>query len=257
MKRLLFWFMLAAGLPVLSACAIQGQPASIAKPAQPAAAELLLSDYHWVSQSIENTATPYPVELTFFDQRLVVTGLCNNISAGYHLQGQKMRIQHPASTMRMCDDLDLMHYEQKIASQLEEISTWSITKANAPTNPTLNLILQDGSQWQLQGRPTYEAKYGDSVTIFLEVQPQLFACKHPLINDRLCLKVRTLTYDATGIKQDAGEWQLFNEKIESYTHEAGIRNVLRVKRYTRNQVPADTSRYVYVLDMVVESERVP
>ncbi|HYM87381.1 MAG TPA: DUF4377 domain-containing protein, partial [Pseudoxanthomonas sp.] len=42
--------------------------------------------------------------------------------------------------------------------------------------------------------------------------------------------------------------------IEGYTHEAGIRNVLRVKRYTIKHPPADGSSLVYVLDMVVESE---
>jgi hypothetical protein len=32
--------------------------------------------------------------------------------------------------------------------------------------------------------------------------------------------------------------------------------VLRLKRYTRSPVPADASKYLYVLDMTVESERV-
>ena len=32
------------------------------------------------------------------------------------------------------------------------------------------------------------------------------------------------------------------------------RNVLRLQRYTHKQVPADASKYAYVLDMVVESE---
>jgi hypothetical protein len=32
--------------------------------------------------------------------------------------------------------------------------------------------------------------------------------------------------------------------------------VLRINRYTRSQPPADASRYVYVLDLVVESETV-
>ncbi|MBN9325065.1 MAG: DUF4377 domain-containing protein, partial [Delftia acidovorans] len=44
--------------------------------------------------------------------------------------------------------------------------------------------------------------------------------------------------------------------IEGYKHEPGIRNVLRIQRYKRQNVPADASAYAYVLDMVVESERV-
>ena len=60
--------------------------------------------------------------------------------------------------------------------------------------------------------------------------------------------------DASGIKQRVDQWQLFYDEIENYQHQAGVRNVLRLKRYTRQQAPADASRYVYVLDMVVESE---
>ena len=47
--------------------------------------------------------------------------------------------------------------------------------------------------------------------------------------------------------------------IEGYTFEPGIRNVLRVNRYSmanKNGVlPADAPSHAYVLDMVVESER--
>ena len=46
----------------------------------------------------------------------------------------------------------------------------------------------------------------------------------------------------------------FYDPIEGYSHQAGTRHVLRLKRYTRQQVPADASQYVYVLDMIVESE---
>ena len=45
----------------------------------------------------------------------------------------------------------------------------------------------------------------------------------------------------------------FYGDIEGYAHEAGIRNVLRVKRYTIKNPPADGSSLAYVLDMVVES----
>ena len=39
-------------------------------------------------------------------------------------------------------------------------------------------------------------------------------------------------------------------------HTPGVRNVLRIDRYQRQNVPADASRYLYVLDLVVESETV-
>ena len=77
---------------------------------------------------------------------------------------------------------------------------------------------------------------------------------HPLIQDMQCLQVRELRYDAQGRKSgDTGEFLHFYDSIEGYTHQPGVRNVLRLQRYTRQNVPADASKYAYVLDMVVES----
>ncbi|WP_423454462.1 DUF4377 domain-containing protein [Ottowia sp. VDI28] len=75
------------------------------------------------------------------------------------------------------------------------------------------------------------------------------------MKDAQCLRVREIRYGDNGVKQGEGEWQLFYSEIEGYKHEPGIRNVLRVNRFKRQNVPADASAYAYVLDMVVESER--
>ena len=75
----------------------------------------------------------------------------------------------------------------------------------------------------------------------------------------MCLRVRDLRYDAGGRQQVVGDWRILQGGIEGYRHEAGIRNVLRVQRYSlaRNgQLPADAPGHALVLDMVVESERV-
>jgi hypothetical protein len=71
-----------------------------------------------------------------------------------------------------------------------------------------------------------------------------------------CLRVREIHYGDNGVKTSTGEWENFYSEIEGYKHEPGIRNVLRIQRYKRQNVPADASAYAYVLDMVVESERV-
>ena len=69
-----------------------------------------------------------------------------------------------------------------------------------------------------------------------------------------CLQVREIQYDDKGLKIGApGEFQHFYDSIEGYQHEPGIRNVLRVDRYTVENPPADASNRAYVLDMVVES----
>ena len=69
-----------------------------------------------------------------------------------------------------------------------------------------------------------------------------------------CLWVRELEYDDKGLKAgDPGPFGNFYETIEGYTHEPGVRNVLRVNRYAIKNPPADAPSQAYVLDMVVES----
>ena len=50
------------------------------------------------------------------------------------------------------------------------------------------------------------------------------------------------------------EWGPMFEDIEGFTHEDGVRNVVRVKRYQVPEPAADAPPQAYVLDMVVESE---
>jgi len=52
-----------------------------------------------------------------------------------------------------------------------------------------------------------------------------------------------------------GAWLPFAATIEGYTHEPGVRNVLRLKRFDRAAAGSGAT-YLYVLDMVVESETV-
>ena len=69
--------------------------------------------------------------------------------------------------------------------------------------------------------------------------------------------MRERHYDVNGLKVgEPGEWQLLYQDIAGYTHEDGVRNVLRVKRYVVKNPPADAPATALVLDMVVESERV-
>ena len=44
--------------------------------------------------------------------------------------------------------------------------------------------------------------------------------------------------------------------IEGYKHTPGVKNVVRLKRFQRASAPADASKTVYVLDLVVQSETV-
>jgi len=51
-----------------------------------------------------------------------------------------------------------------------------------------------------------------------------------------------------------GEWMPLYQDIEGYTHEPGVRNVLRLKRFTIKNPPVDAPATAYVLDTVIESE---
>ena len=69
--------------------------------------------------------------------------------------------------------------------------------------------------------------------------------------------MREIQFDEKGLRTGTpGSFGAFYSRIDGFTHQPGVRNVLRVNRYQRQQVPADASRYVFVLDMVVESETV-
>jgi hypothetical protein len=122
----------------------------------------------------------------------------------------------------------------------------------------LTLTGANGDALTFKGEPTAETRYGGpGETTFLEVAAQTKPCSHPLIPDMQCLQVREIKYDAQGVKTGTdGEFQNFYGNIEGYHHEPGIRNVLRVKRYTIKNPPADGSSLAYELDMVVESETV-
>lgn len=185
------------------------------------------------------------------DQIVSVDRMCNLISGGYRTQGDQMHVERMTSTMMACGNADLMQLEKNVARQLPSVSNWKITN-NA--SPLLELRFKNGTTWQLEGKPTHETLYGRSEQIFLEVAPQKVTCSHPLIPNAQCLQVRELKYNEQGIKQSMGTWQNYYGTIEGYTHQAGVRNVLRIKRFTREHVPADASKYVDVLDMAVESE---
>ena len=120
------------------------------------------------------------------------------------------------------------------------------------------LRFDDGGMLAFEGAPTPATRYGgEGETVFLEIAPERVACSHPLIPDKQCLQVREIRYDDKGLKVGTpGAFEHFYDSIEGYTHEPGIRNVLRVDRYTVKNPPADASPQAYVLDMVVESESV-
>jgi heat shock protein HslJ len=194
-----------------------------------------------------------PLQLDFADGRLSASGGCNGMSGAYTIESGKLKVGTLTQTQMACEP-KLMQADQAISTALSAAPDISIENGATPT-----LILRteprDGQVLTFIGEPTAQTRYGGTgETVFLEVAAETKPCNHPLIKDKRCLQVRELTYDAQGLKTASGEWRNFYEGIEGYSHEAGIRNVLRTKRFKRNPVPADAAAEVYVLDMVVESE---
>ena len=234
-------------------------PATVSTPA--AIDGNLLTANHWVLDNATDSAgkridalfvrADKPVTLNFIDGRLAVDNTCNRMGGGYTLAGDQLSVSRMASTMMACADPALMALDQAVGSRLE--GTLKIEQLDATT---LKLSTAAGDVLTLRGEPTAETRYGGpGATVFLEVDAQTKPCSHPLIPDKQCLQVREVHYDDKGLEQgQRGAFENFYDGIEGYTHEAGVRNVLRVKRYAVKNPPADASSQAYVLDMVVGSK---
>lgn len=227
-----------------------------------------LSGYHW---QLVRVSSPQGTELTNWkpsglgvedkyiqldftnEGMLSVKNLCNHMAGRYTLDGNRIMVGHLASTMLACNNRALMELEQRVGQRLPQLDSWQLSPTQDTAAPQLTLTFQDGGRWELQGRPTPATLYGsEGVREFLEVAPQRERCTG--VAPMQCLKVRKIQYNNQGLKTEVGPWELFYGEIEGYRHEPGTRNVLRVQRYERKNVPADASRYVYVLDMMVETE---
>ena len=240
-------------------------------PSGPAGDAQSLSAYHWKlqyaftpagteDQSWFLTASQPNLQLDFVEQRIAVKNLCNALNAAYRVSGDRLEVQRTVSTLRACNDQGLMQLEQKVSRQLPRIQRWAVQLGDQGAGkvpPRLTISFIDGSRWQLDGSPTAETQYGSAGKIqFLEIAPDRVSCSHGVVRDFQCMKVREIRYNDSGLKTHTGEWGNFYSEIEGYKHQTGVRNIVRVKTYPRQNTPADASSIVYKLDMVVESEQI-
>jgi heat shock protein HslJ len=198
-----------------------------------------------------------PLQLDFNADRINISNACNRISGGYRIVDGHLITAQLVQTMMACADPTLMQRESTIKAVLQGKPTLIVSTGDDGMQ-LLTLAADSGQTLVFAGKPTAEARYGGpGETVFLEVAAQSTPCHHPLIANKSCLRVRERHYDAQGLQSgQPGPWQTLQQDIEGYQHQPGTRNVLRVKRYTVKQPPADGSSVAYVLDMVVESELV-
>lgn len=226
----------------------------------------ILSQYHWqLNDAFDSKGkridalfvdTNNPVQLDFSADRLNVVNSCNNMGASFSIKKGRLQVGQMASTMMACPDAARAALDNAIAQRLQ--GSLSVNLLNRGNTPHMQLVTDSGDTLSFTGVPTAQTRFGGpGETAFLEVAAQSVPCEHPLIPDKQCLLVRERHFDEHGLPAGTpGAWQPLYQDIEGYTHTPGIRNVLRVKRYTINNPPADGPSVAYVLDLVVESEKV-
>lgn len=261
-------------LPILASCSAATPKTEAGDPQAPRAAgqavanvdEKTLAAYHWRLQGAADrdgkridalfVRPQPPLQLDFRDGRLGVDNACNRIGGSYRIENGRLKLGRMMQTLMACADPKLSKLDEAISRRLQGDPRLDVRTGG--DGPELHLATDSGDTLDFVGVPTAQTRYGSGgETLFLEIDAQTEPCPHPLIRDKRCLKMRERRYDANGlIVGMPGEWQRLYQDIEGYTHEPGIRNVLRVKRYTIKNPPADAPPQAYVLDMVVESERV-
>ncbi|MCD9028038.1 META and DUF4377 domain-containing protein [Luteimonas sp. BDR2-5] len=193
-----------------------------------------------------------PLRLDFSDGGVSVSNACNRMRGTATLDGDRLEVGRVVSTMMACDDR-LMTLEREIGQRLPGPHTLAIVPGD---RPRLTLTSGDGEVLAFTGVATADTRYGGpGERVFLEVAPQRVACT-PQAPEPTCLEVREIVFGDDGVRQSAGEWRPLAQDIEGYTHEPGVRNVLRLQRYPVTDPAADAPASAYVLDMVVESETV-
>jgi heat shock protein HslJ len=269
MKRIPLLLALTALLPALAPALATERPAQSEHPAPRANANAgllqILQDHQWALTSATNSqaqaiatllpADAPPYRFTFSASTLNFQGGCNNFGGGYQINARgELEAAQMRSTMMACQPA-LMQADTALAALLAQPLHIAITWG-AP--PQLHLQTASNETLVLEGQVTPEAVYGPATLIFLEVDAQQLPCRNPRSTQTTCLQVREIRFDEQGLRTGPpGPWQPFYDDIEGYTHTPGERNVLRVKRFDRGAVPADSAKAVYVLDLIIETETVP
>ena len=261
---------------VLAACTAPNPPAEPAAPAAPVAPATpdtpatpaaavdaqALAASHWRLDSAVDAGGQSigalfpepggPLQLGFADGQISVSGGCNRMSGGFTLADGTLSVGPLAQTKMFCGGGGLMAADEAIAARLSGGGTLAFDD-----DGRLVLATADGDRLAFRAEATAETRFGgEGERVFLEVAPQRVPCPHAMIPDFQCLHVREISFDENGVKTGTGEWQFFYQDIEGYTHEPGVRNVLRLKRFNVQDPPADGFSVAYVLDMVVETEQV-
>jgi heat shock protein HslJ len=256
----------------LAACArtpgtAQTDPARVGGDEPPAATTTdALSGYHWRLQDATDAQgkridallvrPTQPLQFNIADGRIAVLNACNQMAGTIAIDGDEARVGRLIATKMACLDAPIMALDGAISQRLQGVARIALRESDPPQ---LLWTAANGDVLRFVGEPTPETRYGSAgETIFLEVAPQTKPCRAGLApNTMSCLQIRELRYDDNGLRVgEPGPWQTSSIRIDGFTHEPGIRTVLRVKRFAIRNAPADTPQVAYILETAIESEMV-
>lgn len=262
MKKTLLFISLTAVLG-LSACAGVQKDDSAMQTAE----QKMLTAYNWTLERVTIPAggerpetlgqQVRPFDLSFMDNRLAVSGLCNSMSGSYQIAQDKIQVQPMMGTKMMCADEAVMQSENYVGQVLPTVQQWQLQGVDmadpAQAHPVLTLSFADGARWQFEGTPTPETLYGqEGTTAFLEVSDQLQTCG---AQNEQCYKVRSVKYNEQGIQTEVGDWFLLDrDQLQGFTPEAGYQTIIRTRQFVEKTTQGK-DRPVYIHDMTVESKQ--
>lgn len=239
-------------------------PASNPAPA-PYVDDSLLTRYRWtLKEAVNAKGGPIgalmirpdkPVQITFVDNRINVHNTCNGLSGTFRRLADELIVDALIGTKMQCVEPGVAALDTEMSLRIQGSSRFTAQPGNPPK---LEWRAGNGDILRFVGDMTPEARFGsEGETAFVEVAPYTKPCQPPMATaPQTCLEVRELRYDDQGLKTNLGPWRLFYDKIDGFTHEPGIRNVLRVKRYRRDGRPDDGTNIAYVMELSIESETV-
>lgn len=193
-----------------------------------------------------------PIGLQFSHGYFNLLNLCNAVSSRYRLLGNQLIIGDGQQTLIGC--MGAVAEQEALATRaLAGTATLELT-----ADGTLVVRNASGAELAFTPEPTPETRYGSpGEVLYLEIASRTVPCPQSAPTATPCLQVREVHYDDHGIQQGLpGPYVPFQGAIEGFTHQPGMRSVLRVKRFRIPPSRADGAAWAYVSQGAIRTEAV-
>lgn len=248
-------------LAIISGCSATSEKS---KEANALPEQKILTSYYWQLQDAKDAQQvplsalfvqkEKPVQIEFDNDHFYVSNTCNNMRGAYSINQNQLTLDSVLATKKMCDD-QLSRLDDEIGKRFYEQVSYRISSEEK--QPALTITTKNGDILTFIGKPTPETRFNSKgEIIFLEIAPQKTPCSKTS-PEKQCMQVRQIDYDHNAVKSKTlGAWQDFDQNIEGYEFQTGVRNIIRVKKYSKNGQAKTPDQAVYILDMIIETENV-